>query len=421
MANGLRASSCRPARRRLAVALVWAGAVGSLGLQASPSAAEALRLAVCRLQGADLPQGGMLWLSALVREEAAKANSLAVAGDLLSCGDDAGSAAATARSVGADRVIAGRLARAGDLFVVELQLVSAATGVVERQESAQLVASPLDPRLAVRVATQRLLGIGGDGALPESTISVSSTPAGAKVYLGGLLEGRSPVRLRVPPGRHSITATHPGYSAWALDVDVKQGEVLALNASLTGGLSVTRSRSAGGHVLLGFVVPYAAVFGEGLLYLAHVNSGRPYLGWALVAPPAAYLVVADRLGDSDIDLGRSWAMVSSALWGAAWGVLGVGTAGLDSPRPYVALSMTSSSAGMVIASAVTRNQQVSRKRVSMVNTGGFMGSAIGLGIPYLLDAGRPRDYNIGLLSGGILGALVATHLTSGLDFVDRGE
>lgn len=167
-----------------------AGATGWLLLQAQPAAAgELTRVAVCQLQGADLPQGGVLWLSELMQDEAGKADSVEVVGRLLACGGDAGTAAVAARAVGADRVITGRLVRAGDLFVVDLELVSVSTGAVERKESAEVIASPLDPRPAVRVATQRLLGIGGDGTLPESFLSVSSTPAGAKVYLGGCSRG----------------------------------------------------------------------------------------------------------------------------------------------------------------------------------------------------------------------------------------
>lgn len=72
------------------------------------------------------------------------------------------------------------------------------------------------------------------------------------------------------PGRHSIRAAHPGYSPWALEVDVKQGETLALNAALTGGLSVTGSRSEGGTVVLGFAVLGVAV-------ATHLTSGLNFV------------------------------------------------------------------------------------------------------------------------------------------------
>ena len=111
-------------------------------------------------------------------------------------------------------------------------------------------------------------------------------------------------------------------------------------------------------------------------------------------------------------------IVSSGLWGAGWGALGVGTSGNDSPRPYVAMSIASSVVGIAVSTAVTEKRPISRKRVSFINTGGFMGSAVGLGIPYLLDVSRPRVYNMSLLAGGVLGAMIATSLTSGLDFVE---
>ena len=125
------------------------------------------------------------------------------------------------------------------------------------------------------------------------------------------------------------------------------------------------------------------------------------------------------LGNQEIDIGRAWMIVSSGLWGAAWGALGVGTSGLDSPRPYVAMSLASSVVGLVTAVSVTEHREISRKRVSFINTGGFLGSAVGLGIPYLLDISRPRVYNMSLLAGGLLGIAISASLTSDLDFVER--
>jgi hypothetical protein len=374
-------------------------------------------IAVCRLAGEDLPRSTTAWLSELIKEEAARADSLRTMDGLLDCGVLT-DGIELARGSGADKLITGRVAIVADLFVIELSLLSATSGVLEAREVVEVVASPLDPRTAVRVAAQRLLGIGGEDALPESQINVSSTPTGAKVYVAGLLEGRAPLTLRVRPGSHSIKAVLPEFAPWALDVDVKDKESLSLNAALGRALSATQAKSSGGKVILGFAVPYVAALGEAVLYVAGVKSGRPYLGWLLVAPPAAYYVASDRLGNKEIDIGRAWMIVSSGLWGAGWGALGVGTSGNDSPRPYVAMSIASSVVGIAVSTAVTEKRPISRKRVSFINTGGFMGSAVGLGIPYLLDVSRPRVYNMSLLAGGVLGAMIATSLTSGLDFVE---
>ena len=84
------------------------------------------------------------------------------------------------------------------------------------------------------------------------------------------------------------------------------------------------------------------------------------------------------------------------------------------------MSLASSVVGLVTAIGVSEHREISRKRVSFINTGGFLGSAVGLGIPYLLDISRPRVYNVSLLAGGILGIAISTKLTSDLDFVEGG-
>ena len=53
--------------------------------------------------------------------------------------------------------------------------------------------------------------------------------------------------------------------------------------------------------------------------------------------------------------------------------------------------------------------------LSVINGGGFLGSAIGLGIPNLFNA--DKGYALGLLTGGIIGTVSAIKLTGGLDFV----
>ena len=382
-----------------------------------PSDASTIRIAVCNLEGEGLPRGATSWLSELITGEIAKADSL-TATETLECGSDT-DAIDLGRRAGAAKVITGRVVTVADLFVVELTLLNTTSGEVEASQTVEVVEAPLDPRSTIRVATQQLLGIGGESTLPQAWISVSSTPAGARVYVGGLLEGRAPITVRVKPGRHSLRATLPEYAPWALDVDVKNGETLSLNASLGRALVATQAKSHGGRVILGFLVPYVTAVGEVSLYIADVQSGRPYFGWLLVAPPATYLIASDNLGNQEIDIGRAWMIVSSGLWGAAWGALGVGTSGLESPRPYVAVALASSVVGLATVVTITEHREISRKRVSFINTGGFLGSAVGLGIPYLLDISHPQVYSMALLSGGLLGIAISTSLTSDLDFVQR--
>ncbi|MDA0335828.1 MAG: hypothetical protein O2782_11730 [bacterium] len=86
----------------------------------------------------------------------------------------------------------------------------------------------------------------------------------------------------------------------------------------------------------------------------------------------------------------------------------------------MALSMLASGAALTAASSATSVQDMSRKRVSVINLGGFLGSAIGLGLPYLMNQDRVRIYMAGLLAGGAIGSTTAIRATSGLDYVAQG-
>ena len=242
------------------------------------------RIAVCRVAGTDLARSGLRYFSELVQTELAKANNLEVVDEIITCSRDPESVAVSGRSVGADKVVAGDVASVGDLFVVKLRLVDCATNEVVREESIEDVGARLDPRLLVRTAAQRLAGIGGWDTLKESYVHISSTPADARVFINGLLEGNAPVKVRVAPGRHQISALLPEHSEWSLGVDVKHGETLSLNASLVDVLKATQSKSDGGKILLGFAVPYAVAFGQGALYLSDVKSG-PIWAWRWWAHP----------------------------------------------------------------------------------------------------------------------------------------
>ena len=90
-----------------------------------------VRVVVCQLTGTDLSRSGLQYLSELVQQEVAKAESLNVTQDLLICGSSVESVVAAARTIGARMAISGRVARVGDLFVIELKLVNAQTGLIE--------------------------------------------------------------------------------------------------------------------------------------------------------------------------------------------------------------------------------------------------------------------------------------------------
>lgn len=51
-------------------------------------------------------------------------------------------------------------------------------------------------------------------------VAVSSTPPGAEVFTGGRSRGRTPVRVRLDPGRHHLVLRLPGYLPFEADVTV---------------------------------------------------------------------------------------------------------------------------------------------------------------------------------------------------------
>ncbi|NKB66605.1 MAG: PEGA domain-containing protein [Candidatus Latescibacteria bacterium] len=370
------------------------------------------RLAVQRLSGGDIP--GLDFLSELVRQEIAKDDSLVVLESVLTAPIDP-------VDLNIDKIVAGHIIRLGDLHLIELRLVDVVSGQIERREETEFVGPLKDIRTPVRAVAQRLAGIGGFETLRDSHLHISSVPPGAGVFLNGLLEGKTPRRIRVAPHQYEVQVSLPGYRIWKQEVQVKVGETLSLNASLRPARGTQNYVQDGRPPLRRFAVLYAVFFAEGALHLARVESDRPYIGVVLAGAPLTYAAVSHRLSRADISVGRAWMIMSSGMWGAAWGALGAGSAALDESRPYVALSMGVSALGIYTATRATQNRTISRKRVSLVNLGGFLGSAVGLGIPYLFDASQTRTYTAGLLVGGITGVLGALHLTRGLDFVEDGE
>ena len=385
-------------------------AAGTYAADADPS----IGLAVLRLDGGDIPEAGLDFLSELVRQEIAKADSFAVLGRVLP-------APADAEGLDIDKIVAGSIIRLGDLHLIELRLLDAASGQIEGSEQTEFVGPLKNIRTPVRAVAQRLVGIGGFETLRDSHLHISSVPSGAGVFLDGLLEGKTPRRIWITPGEYDVQVGLPGYRIWKQEVQVKVGETLSLNAALDPARGVQDYVQDGRPPLRRFAVLYAVSFAEGALHLARVESSRPYIGAVLVGAPLTYTVVSRNLARADISVGRAWMIISSGLWGAAWGGLGAGSAALDQSRPYVALSMSVSALGIYTAARATQNHNISRKRVSLINLGGFLGSAVGLGFPYLFDASQTRIYTAGLLVGGVTGVLGALHLTRGLDFVDEKD
>jgi len=178
---------------------------------------------------------------------------------------------------------------------------------------------------------------------------------------------------------------------------------------------------------MGFGVPYAIVFSELLLYVVGVESDRPYIGMALVSGPIVYFAMLRNITETDISVGRAGMITSSALWGGVWGLLGtVAVGGNDedggrvNPRVTTAITLLVSVTALAAATVYTETHDISPRRVKLINIGGVMGSALGLGIPYLLNTDNSTVYLAGLLIGGITGTVGAFSATKFVDEPRRG-
>lgn len=67
----------------------------------------------------------------------------------------------------------------------------------------------------------------------QGTLSVSSTPPGAEVYVDGALRGRTPLTLSLPEGRYGVELRLADHEPYRATVQVRQGETTRLDVRLT--------------------------------------------------------------------------------------------------------------------------------------------------------------------------------------------
>ena len=67
-----------------------------------------------------------------------------------------------------------------------------------------------------------------------SNVAVSSTPAGADIYLDQNFVGNTPSTISVPAGKHSVSVKKDGFRDWTRDLNFSGGSI-TLNAALVSG------------------------------------------------------------------------------------------------------------------------------------------------------------------------------------------
>ena len=65
-----------------------------------------------------------------------------------------------------------------------------------------------------------------------SFLKVASSPSGAQVFINGMYIGKSPIRMKIPAGKHEVRLTAPDYYDWEAQVKLKAGEETPLNVRL---------------------------------------------------------------------------------------------------------------------------------------------------------------------------------------------
>lgn len=101
------------------------------------------------------------------------------------------------------------------------------------------------------------------GAVPEQippltgTLSVSSTPAGAPVFLDSVSVGVTPITLgTITPGNHLVEIKTPGYLAYSVQVTVKPAETTSISPTLVKNplsLPVSPVTACAGLLIAGFL------------------------------------------------------------------------------------------------------------------------------------------------------------------------
>src|SRR4030042_1879285 len=81
------------------------------------------------------------------------------------------------------------------------------------KEKSQTVVPKTEPAQKIEEKTERVI-------LP--LLKVESAPAGAQVFVNGMLKGNAPITLELPAGKHHIGLTLSGYQNWETEIQLKE-------------------------------------------------------------------------------------------------------------------------------------------------------------------------------------------------------
>jgi predicted transcriptional regulator len=64
-----------------------------------------------------------------------------------------------------------------------------------------------------------------NGRRGDTTLNISSCPAGADIEVDGAFLGNTPSSVLIPPGEHSIKVSKRGYGCWQRDLTARRGVI----------------------------------------------------------------------------------------------------------------------------------------------------------------------------------------------------
>lgn len=104
------------------------------------------------------------------------------------------------------------------------------------------------------------------------TLSVSSTPSNANIYLDGSYKGTSPRTIGgLSKGAHTLEVTMPGYQEWANTIQIHSNQVTYVTATLTADPQITT-----GSISVTSNPSYASVYIDSVYY-GTTNPGHALL------------------------------------------------------------------------------------------------------------------------------------------------
>lgn len=102
----------------------------------------------------------------------------------------------------------------------------------------------------------------------KPTLVADSDPGGAQVYVNDQFKGRTPLRLRLPPGKYMVRMAYPGYQEWSSQVDLGETGDFPVTGRLKSlGAGKTTPQPPGDKASLNVqsTPPAAQVFVDGTL------------------------------------------------------------------------------------------------------------------------------------------------------------